>query len=189
MIRTPFTGQVPKEGNAQMKWTKEEKIAYAKKHLAGEPAGCPPGWKRKNFRNMVRYWASLYERFGAGAFDRRRAIPPDERLSAVMRVLGGESLTQVARSLGLLGTESLRSWRDKYLKGGPEAIDCNRGRASPMPKKPPKKTAKEKELEDKIRRLEIENLYLKKLNALVREREDRRRPRKPKPSASSGSKK
>ena len=64
-------------------------------------------------------------------------------------------------------------WERRYLKNGMDGLeDKKKGRKPRTPKPKPPKT-REEELLERIEDLEIENEYLKKLNALVAEREKR----------------
>ena len=97
---------------------------------------------------------------------------------AINRVLHDkESITSVAIDIGLSSEGILYNWIKKYKENCYNVIENKRGRKSkPMTKikKSKKVLTKEdkiKELEDKILYLEAENEYLKKLKALVQERE------------------
>lgn len=74
-------------------------------------------------------------------------------------------------------------WERKYDEEGKEALyKENRGRASKMGTKRPGKTKNDintnEDLLAEVQRLRMENEYLKKLNALVQEREKSRKPTK-----------
>lgn len=84
------------------------------------------------------------------------------------------SYLHAAVQLGIPNEGTLFSWEKKYLEYGVEALqDAKKGRLPKVPKQPtPKKPlTHEEKLEERIRQLEMENAYLKKLNALVAERE------------------
>jgi transposase len=79
--------------------------------------------------------------------------------------------------LGIRGS-TVWQWERKYLENGIEGLeDKKKGRKPRTPKPKPPKT-REEELLERIEDLEIENEYLKKLNALVAEREKRERENK-----------
>lgn len=69
----------------------------------------------------------------------------------------------------------LHQWEKRYLESGASGLLTTRkGRPPKMPKKPekPKRDlTREEQLEEEIAQLRMENAYLKKLNALVKERE------------------
>ncbi len=84
------------------------------------------------------------------------------------------SLTETGVRLGIRPTTILQ-WERRYLENGISGLeDKKKGRKARKTKPKPPKT-REEELLDRIQYLEAENAYLKKLNALVAEREKRER--------------
>ena len=88
----------------------------------------------------------------------------------------GASLRQTAAHFNIPSKESVAKWERIYYEEGKDALyEERRGRASKMGiKRTPaaKKTAdKNEDLLAEVQRLRMENEYLKKLNALVQERE------------------
>ena len=84
------------------------------------------------------------------------------------------SYLHAAAQLGIPNESILFAWEKKYLEIGVEALqDTKKGRPPKVPKQPPPKKSltHEEQLEERIKQLEMENAYLKKLNALVAERE------------------
>ncbi len=85
------------------------------------------------------------------------------------------SLDQAAATLGIPNQKTLLVWKHQFLSEGGEGLkDTQKGRPPKMPKKPCKSSkplSKEEQYEARIKELEMENAYLKKLNALVSERE------------------
>ena len=103
--------------------------------------------------------------------------PPYQKEEFINRILiGGESITSVAIDVGLSSDGILHNWIKKYKKNGYNIVERKRGRPT-MPK-----VTKEKKYEtkdEKIKRLEEENLYLKaeleyskKLRAVVQARKN-----------------
>lgn len=88
------------------------------------------------------------------------------------------SARQTAAYFNIATYTSVCQWEKKYIEGGVKSLlEEKRGSNYKMPKKTktPKthkspQTQTEKELLEKIRILEMENEYLKKLNALVQQR-------------------
>lgn len=80
-----------------------------------------------------------------------------------------------AAELGIPDKGILYQWEKRYLESGPSGLLTKRkGRPPKMPKKPekPKRDlTREEQMEAEIAQLRMENAYLKKLNALVQERE------------------
>lgn len=87
------------------------------------------------------------------------------------------SFAQAAADLGIPADGLLYVWEKIYLEQGPDGLqDTRKGRPPSMskpakPKKHEKPLTREQELEAENARLRMENDYLKKLNALVAERE------------------
>ncbi len=87
-----------------------------------------------------------------------------------------------AAELEIPSWSTLRQWETRYLESGPAGLlTTKKGRPPKMPKKPekPKRDlTHEEQLEAEIAQLRMENAYLKKLNALVQEREKSKRKTK-----------
>ncbi|GAP22934.1 hypothetical protein ADM99_01065 [Leptolinea tardivitalis] len=64
-------------------------------------------------------------------------------------------------------------WEKRYLENGIEGLEDKKKGRKPRVQKPKPPMTREEELLDRIQYLEAENAYLKKLNALVGEREKR----------------
>ena len=106
-----------------------------------------------------------------------------EEIIIINRILiGGESITSVAIDVGLSSDGILHNWIKKYKENGYNIVERKRGRPT-MPK-----VTKEKKYEtkdEKIKRLEEENLYLKaeleyskKLRAVVQARKNQQQKKK-----------
>ena len=85
------------------------------------------------------------------------------------------SFTEAARRFDVTGHERVRQWERIYLTEGPEGLYIERrGRGSKgCPTKFPREV--EEDLLKEVQRLRAENAYLKKLQALVQERERHQR--------------
>ena len=85
------------------------------------------------------------------------------------------SYTEAARQFAVSCHKSVASWERIYLTEGPEGLYIerrgrgNKGRAQSLPKEV------EEDLLQEVQRLRAENAYLKKLQALVLERERHQR--------------
>ena len=85
--------------------------------------------------------------------------PKYEKEEAINRVLiNGEAVWTVAIDMGLLSYGMLQNWIKKYKENGYNIVERKRGRPT-MPKVTKKKENETKD--EKIKRLEEENLYLK----------------------------
>lgn len=87
------------------------------------------------------------------------------------------SARQTAAHFNIPSYTSVCQWEQKYLKGGNASLLLEtRGKKSNMPNKikklNKKKDENEESLIEEVKRLRMENEYLKKLNALIQEREE-----------------
>lgn len=87
----------------------------------------------------------------------------------------GSSLRQTMAQFNIKSLATLKLWERIYYEEGPEALfEERRGRSTKLNKEKPKKAKNIENNEDllaEVQRLRMENEYLKKLNALVQERE------------------
>lgn len=63
-------------------------------------------------------------------------LTPKGRLSMVLRLLGGESIVVVSRSLGL-STRTVRKWRDRYVEEGLDGLVDRSSRPHRIPRSSP----------------------------------------------------
>ncbi len=118
----------------------------------------------------------------------RKTYSKEFKLEVVEFIRDGATYGQAATKYGLPWCVA-RSWYLKYSDGGPEALfRDNRGRkkmSSGTPKKAKSASSDEleelrkrnRELEKQLKHAEMENEFLKKLDALVRERLERENKR------------
>lgn len=85
------------------------------------------------------------------------------------------SCQDVSIQLGISGSSTVWQWEQRYLEKGKEGLENKKKGRKPRISKPKPPKTREEELLDRIQYLEAENAYLKKLNALVAERENRER--------------
>ena len=95
----------------------------------------------------------------------------------------GASIRQTAAHFNIPSPPTVGSWERIYYERGKEALyEERRGRASKMGNKKDRKPKKDinvnEDLLAEVQRLRMENEYLKKLNALVQEREKSKKPTK-----------
>ena len=125
-------------------------------------------------KKMVRrWWASYCESGTEGLIGVNQKYTAEFKLKAIeFRWAHELSYLHAAAQLGIPGESTLRAWEKKYLKFGVEALqDTKKGRLPKVPKQPPPKKSltHEEQLEARIKQLEMENAYLKKLKALVQQ--------------------
>jgi len=167
-------------------YTFETKLAMVKLVLE---EGC--GRKevsRKYFipNTTIDKWVNLYLHHGVEGLLSRNRVTPQEDYSAeyklnVLKYMEDNNLSYSKTAIiYCIDTVTVSKWAKRYREGGVQALaKYNHGKDVPMdnkrverrPKKTP--TKDERALNEEISRLRMENAYLKKLNALVRERVQR----------------
>ena len=144
------------------------------------------GCSRTTMRKRIVRWSRVYEIYGENGLEHRiRHWTYEDRINAVQRVLNGESLCEVANSLGMSTETQVLNWHRKYLELGWDGLKlCGRGRKRKMGNKPikPSKSKSQAdeivELRKRLEYLEAENAYLKKLAALVQQRKAQEQKKK-----------
>lgn len=133
----------------------------------------------------VMKWGALYKKHGEEGFRvQRSSYSGDFKLTVIEYMHNtNASLSQTAAHFNIPSRESIRKWERIYYEEGKEALyEERRGRASKMGTKRPRKSKKNLETNEdllaEVQRLRMENEYLKKLNALVQEREKSKKPTK-----------
>jgi len=141
-------------------------------------------------KESIRKWVSAYKYHGVEGLlikqHNRNKYTGDFKKS-VIEYMQQNSLSQkqTAALFNIPSHRSIASWESKYLKEGPAALFIEtRGKAGyktgVMKGQKPTFSKKEKgeSLLEENRRLRMENEYLKKLNALIQEREECEKPTK-----------
>lgn len=127
----------------------------------------------------VRKWKDAYNKHGvAGLCTTHGTYTGDFKIAVVEYMhKTGASLRQTAAHFNIPSRNSISKWERIYYEQGREALYReNRGRSKKM-SDTKKKTSKKKNIEQnedllaEVQRLRMENAYLKKLNALIQERE------------------
>ena len=166
-----------------MKYSWEFKLECVEEYLKGRWAEKPDYSKCSTvtFHRKISEWTRLYKAHGIDGLKHsstNKEWTAEKRFELVARVLAGESITSVAISAGIGGGQ-LYQWVNKYKAQGYDGLKLlKKGRQSSNPimkEKPKKLTKSEKEELILLRRrneyLEAENAYLKKLRALIVEKE------------------
>ena len=144
--------------------------------------------KKYNIKNNhIQYLIRLIDRHG---FDilrttKNKNYSANEKERVINRVLlNKETIFSVAIDEGLSSDGMLCNWISNYKKNGYNIVEQKRGR-SPTMTKEAKNNKKEETQEEKIKRLEEENLYLKaeleyskKLRAVVQARKNQQQKKK-----------
>ena len=128
----------------------------------------------------IRYLIALIKKHGYDILrkNKNRTYSKDFKLQIINRILiSQESINFVALDIGLVSPGILHNWLSKFKENGYNVVEKKKGRKSKSMTKPKKndkilsEKEKIKQLEDEILYLKAENEYLKKLRALVQERE------------------
>ena len=136
-------------------------------------------------REKVQYLIRLINKHGFGILrtNKNKYYSPHKKEQIINRVLNdNESVNSVAIDEGLSSDGMLQNWIKKYKENGYNIVERKRGRSPTM--KVTKKKGKETK-DERIKRLEEENLYLKaeleyskKLRAVVQARKNRQQKKK-----------
>ena len=128
-------------------------------------------------KSVVKGWYRRYQQGGIeDLIGIKQKYSADFKRNAVEYLLANDvSLDIAAATLGIPNQATLFVWKQRFLAEGFAGLeDTRKGRPAKLPKKPDKSAkslSKEERSEARIKELEMENAYLKKLNALVSERE------------------
>ena len=136
--------------------------------------------------SKIRYLYSLINKHGYSILrsNKNRYYSKEFKLITINRVLiGKESTNSVAVDIGLSSNGILHNWIKKYKENCYNVVEKKRGRKpKTMTKKIKINNNKKMTLEEKIKELEKRNLYLqagneylKKLEALIQEREQQKK--------------
>ena len=179
---TPNPGQ-PGGGVFFMKYSLKFKLDCVEKYLNGKHISTPGKTtnQRKTFLRHVRCWAKNYEDLGIEGLKHSSTNinwTQEKRFELVAKVLAGNSIKLVAKQAHI-NDGQLYQWVKRYREKGIDGLQLRKGRKPKMPNKTDKNNTKltksEKEelilLREKAKYLEMENEYLKKLDALVTKRE------------------
>lgn len=133
---------------------------------------------------MIKKWVALYKNGGMDQLTKVCRTYSGEFKVHVVEYINQNSLsTRAAAALfGIQSAPTISKWERTYYEEGKEALyEERRGRSRKMSTKKPKSKKNINENEDllaEVQRLRMENEYLKKLNALIQEREKSEQKRK-----------
>ena len=167
-----------------MKYSLEFKLECVNKYKNGEYIPTPGKIKsqRITFLHQIEAWVKNYEDLGIDGLKHsstNKNWTPEQRFELVSKVLAGNSIISVARNAHI-NIGQLYQWVRRYNEKGMDGLQCKKGRPTKqfvMKKKTKKSKLSVSEQEElKLLRerneyLEMENEYLKKLDALVSKRE------------------
>jgi len=163
-----------------MKYSWEFKLECVEKYLKGKMVEKPASTTctKKRFHDNILEWVRTYKLYGEDGLKHKpfnKDWTVEERFELVSQVLAGKSMTSVAIEAGM-SYGQLYQWVRRYKQYGYDGLELRKGRKPKDPdmsKKPkPKELAqsdyeKLKLLERENEYLRAENAYLKKLRALI----------------------
>ena len=137
-------------------------------------AGCGAAFLSSSLalsRAIAEKWVHAYRAVGREVFlsmgSKHRTYDYGTKLSAVTDFVdGGLSKQDVMARHGILSQTSLERWIRDYRSGGAKALEPKAKGRPRNPEAQPRTLSHEQELEARVRKLEAENAYLKKLAAL-----------------------
>jgi len=166
-----------------MKYSWEFKLECVNKYKNGEYITLPGALnQRESFMKHVRIWAKTYDMLGIDGLKHsptNKDWTPEKRFELVAKILAGNSIQSVANNAHI-DSGQLYQWVRRYNEKGMDGLQCKKGRPTKqlVMKKKTKKTklsiSEQEELKllrERNEYLEMENEYLKKLDALVSKRE------------------
>ena len=148
-----------------------------------EPLPLVEGTKKESMVRNAQDWTLLYKKFGLAGID-TRVISTNyslkDKIKAVRLVERGKTYSEAARIMGARDHATVRRWCLAYRKDGIAGLQYRKGiktktsieLSTPMRKRLSKSEREELlSLRKRNEILELENEYLKKLDALVSKRE------------------
>ena len=126
-------------------------------------------------RDTVKQWVMTYRAVGIGGLlnmgSKKKTYDFETKLAAARaHVDDGRTLQEVMADYGIASRAPLQKWCQLYREDGAGALRPKpKGRPSGSRASAAPKT-REQELEERVRKLEVENAYLKKLAALRAEK-------------------
>jgi len=189
-----------------MKFTFDDKLKAVLYYLKYGSYKIPKNYESHNqkcrYRSIVRHWVSIYKIKGEEGLrhGHNNYYSPETKYQYIEPVINGAIGFEMQANIVGIDSGTLYSWLRKYREKGMDGLKCSkRGRPRKnmetdnkedmvpteqiQPSEDEPKTLKEalaeiKKLKEKILYQQARELYLKKLDALVEERERRERLRK-----------
>lgn len=168
------------------KLSAEEKIAAVQRYVNGKESSRTVAADIGVSHRYLLTWVKLYEHNGVEGFVRRYTNYTKAFKLDVLNYMAehGTSFNETAAIFNIAAASSIQNWKKQRETQGEDALQSKKKGHPSMKKesaKQPKKTPVEgstEALQARIKQLEMENDYLKKLNALVQNKD--KSPRKTK---------
>ena len=166
-------------------YSTELKLEIVQRYLNGELGLKKLAAEYKVAAGDIQAWRDAYLEHGvSGLCTTYGTYSGDFKVSVVEYMHNtGASIRKTAAHFNIPSRRSISKWERLYYEEGKEALyEERRGRASKMGTKRQRRAKKNIETNEDlladVQRLRMENEYLKKLNALVQEREKSKKPTK-----------
>ncbi|WP_182103812.1 helix-turn-helix domain-containing protein [Niallia taxi] len=161
------------------KFSIEEKISAVLEYIDGDDGVNTIARKIGVNYALFQDWIKQYKLHGEKAFEKRYTNYSVDFKLDVSKFMNetGTSNKETAAIFNIPSPPTILKWRKAFEEGGIDALKPKKKGRPFMSEKSQKKTKKTpdkgsvEELQEEIYRLKMENAYLKKLNALVQERE------------------
>lgn len=154
-----------------MKYNMDQKLKMVHEYLDDKTSTVKLSQKYGYDLAKIKYMIKLYEMHGAAPFDERQAsrvYSREEKLKAIKEVISNQKSTrQVALELAIPNPHTVQDWVRKFKLEGESAVQSTRGRKQYMLHPDRQKYLANKELNERLIALELENDYLKKSLALI----------------------
>jgi transposase-like protein len=157
------------------KYSKDEKIAAIEAVKGGESIAQVAKQKQIS-KSVLKRLVRSYSEHGEKGLHSHTYNWKAEQKNDVLKYMHENQLSfsETGVLFGIRDSTILH-WERRYLENGIEGLEDKKKGRKPRVQKPKPPKTREEELLDRIQYLEAENAYLKKLNALVAEREKHER--------------
>ncbi len=157
------------------KYSLETKIEAVRAYLDGVESFRTTAEKHKVDITLLKEWVARFQKHGLEAFQTYTKYSMEFKMDVLTYMKDtGASSVQAAATFNIPSARTVRKWQYLWEIQGIDALKPKKKGRSPMKKKEEKrelgKTPEEK-LQAEIEHLRMENAYLKKLNALIQEKE------------------
>jgi transposase-like protein len=162
------------------RFSSEEKIQAVRQYIDGNEGGQTIAKSIGVHPSLLHQWIKQYALFGDDAFEKRYTPYPAQFKLDVLNYMNehGTSIRETAAIFNIPSYETLRKWKVAYETEGFDALQSKK-KGRPSMKNKNNKTSNTQvpdegsieALQAENERLRMENAYLKKLNALVQNKE------------------